>query len=462
MIEDKLKIQADFPLLPYKILHAGDLNCIYEAGNIRYIKCGNVELIRMIYTAVRDRHWGTIVPEISNEIITENETSFDISYTARYKSGDIHFEASIAISGKKDNKLSFSFEGSALSDFEKNRIGICILHPIPECAGKEVIITQPDEKIYKGIFPELISPHQPFKNIQKMQWQPAEGIAAEVMMSGDTFETEDQRNWSDNSYKTYSTPLELGYPIAIMKGATVQQQVLLSVKSDRFPKIGIRKNHDQSINIFPRQVHHHRVELYLFQPGWQSKFTGSVNEAEKDKVKLELIVFFDNQYEILNEFNAQIASATEYIYSILLLNKNAKVTPPELLQIGYASIKSKFPSLKVGYGTDRHFTELNRSRPENLPHDFVSFSLQPQAHSTDTRTIIENLESLPDIIKTIRSFTNKAIHISPVTLNERNVNGNNYTDSREAETDSRLHTHFGKRWFELFVENMAGVDCITL
>ena len=47
----------DVELLPSKTLKAGKLTCMYEAGNLRYIKWGNSEIIRMIYGAVRDENW---------------------------------------------------------------------------------------------------------------------------------------------------------------------------------------------------------------------------------------------------------------------------------------------------------------------------------------------------------------------------------------------------------------------
>jgi hypothetical protein len=441
MIEHRLQTHPDVPLLPYKILRAGDLTCILEAGNIRYITCGSTEVIRMIYPAVRGRNWITVIPVISDEILNQNENGYDISYNANYNSGDIHFVASIRISIEKNNTISFSYEGKALNDFQKNRIGICVLHPMKECTGKEVTITEPEGTSYKSIFPELISPHQLLKNIKKLQWQPAMEIDAEVKMSGDIFETEDQRNWGDNSFKTYSTPLEIPFPALIRKGETVQQQVLLSVvtkkKHTSIPRIGIRKNHDQSLPVLKImgdrfQVHHHRVELYLYQPGWTERLA----ESTKDKVKLELIVFFDNNYDVLEEFSNFISPFTEYIYSILLLDRNAEVTPPGLMEKGYTTIKTKFPSLQVGYGTDGYFANINRSRPGNLPHDFISFSSNPQAHATDTRTIIENLESYPSIIRTAKSFTNKRIHVSPLTINERSIPGSNEKDSREEKTSA--------------------------
>ena len=57
MIEKSFDITLDVQLLPYKIVKAGNLICIYEAGNLRYIKCGDTEIVRMIYGAVRNENW---------------------------------------------------------------------------------------------------------------------------------------------------------------------------------------------------------------------------------------------------------------------------------------------------------------------------------------------------------------------------------------------------------------------
>ena len=40
-------------------------------------------------------------------------------------------------------------------------------------------------------------------------------------MEGETFETEDQRNWSDASFKTYGTPLHLPFPVEVEEGTRV-------------------------------------------------------------------------------------------------------------------------------------------------------------------------------------------------------------------------------------------------
>jgi hypothetical protein len=53
------------------------------------------------------------------------------------------------------------------------------------------------------------------------------GTAFRLSFIGDVFETEDQRNWTDASFKTYSTPLSRPFPVSVAAGTVVRQSVLL-------------------------------------------------------------------------------------------------------------------------------------------------------------------------------------------------------------------------------------------
>jgi hypothetical protein len=59
-----------------KTLSAGSLKLTFEDGGLRKIKVGNVEVLRMIYMAVRDYNWGTILPDLRNLDIQEKPGCF--------------------------------------------------------------------------------------------------------------------------------------------------------------------------------------------------------------------------------------------------------------------------------------------------------------------------------------------------------------------------------------------------
>ena len=52
-------------------------------------------------------------------------------------------------------------------------------------------------------------------------------------MNGDVFEMEDQRNWSDASYKTYVRPLSLPWPYVMEQGVVNRQSVELSIERNQ-------------------------------------------------------------------------------------------------------------------------------------------------------------------------------------------------------------------------------------
>ena len=486
MMEGRLDILDDINLPGYKILRAGRLTCMYKAGNLRYIKSGDVEIIRMIYGALRNEDWETITPLITNEIIEEKNGGFKITYTATYTAKGIHYSAGFYIEGKADNIIIFSMKGIALNGFKKNRIGLCVLHPLKECCGKTVLITKPGEEIYESIFPALIAPYQPFKEVQKMKWQPCEDLYVQLDLTGDVFETEDQRNWSDSSFKTYCTPLDIPFPVWVKEGEELEQTVTLKVRgasekvsvthgrenksSAAFPKLGyarpLFKNSisRESLQLFKEYpFHHYRVEINMRHNTWEQELQTAFEVSVVLQTMLEFILFFDDSYEqAINAFLEKIKGFEQNIYSVLLLHPSHKVTTSEIMRFGYNCVKNTFPSIKVGYGTDAYFAELNRNRPGNLPHDFVSFSLTPQVHATDAISVTENLECQPDIIKTIKSFTDKAIHVSPVSLYKRK----NF-DATSGDTDIIKHVtpiqqnDFEKHWFENCVLQLSGADCIS-
>ena len=50
-----------------------------------------------------------------------------------------------------------------------------------------------------------------------------------ITFKGEIFEMEDQRNWSDASYKTYCRPLSRPMPYLIAAGETVKQEIEINL-----------------------------------------------------------------------------------------------------------------------------------------------------------------------------------------------------------------------------------------
>src|SRR5699024_8620095 len=97
--------------------------------------------------------------------------------------------------------LTIALELTTARDLLTNRAGLVVLHP-PALAGSELTVVHSSGDTTHTRFPSDIAPHQPAVDIVSL-----ESRGVRVAFEGDTFEMEDQRNWTDASYKTYSRPL---------------------------------------------------------------------------------------------------------------------------------------------------------------------------------------------------------------------------------------------------------------
>ena len=472
-------LEPDVPFLPVRLLKAGHISCYYEAGNLRYIKCGDTELVRMIYSAVRDENWDTLTMKISDEKVESTIDSFAISYKASYRSGGINYKANVLIEGS-GNIIRFTMQGEALSTFKKNRIGLCVLHPL-SCIGLPVRIIQPDGSVVESGFPRRVSPHQPFTDIRSMEWTTTSGVRAALKFEGEVFETEDQRNWTDASFKTYSTPLIIPFPATVDNGDKMEHTVTLTAvlpdtgsrthesmereEKISFPEIGycqreaaepLSEQEVKRLGMIP--LNHIRVTIRLYQDNWRDELAKAAAASKMTAATLQLVVYVDDRYEEIG--GALIEALGQFerlIASLLFLKKDKHVTPADVLQYYYRKIKNDFHSIRIGYGTDGHFADLNRNRPADLHYDFLAFSLHPQAHATDNRTILENLESQRYVIETLQSFTGgRPIHVSPITLTRRDD-----LDSPGKFADERQHTAFAACWTVMTIQCLATAQILT-
>ena len=447
---------------------AGPWTGIYEAGKLRYLRLGNCEILRMIYPAIRDQYWRTAPAQILSEKIQLEAQSFSIEYTARYQLEAVDFQAHYVFQGDAEGRLSVAMQGEALGDFQRNRIGLCVLHPIDTCAGEPVSIIHPDGSREASIFPSLISPHQPFIGVQGMEWSPASGLQVQLFFEGDIFETEDQRNWTDSSYKTYSTPLSIPYPVRVQKGETMLQKLILQAQSDAvpsmepepleikileqtyaFPKLGTDWNPGITAHTPALPLDFLNLLLKPDEPNWTEKLAAAAQTAKQHNKKLGLSVALTSKLDLAPLIQA-LAPLTDQIQQLCILSATDPVPAADLMEAAYEALKAHFPQVLIGLGTDGYFTQLNRNRPQTSTFDFLQFSPNPQVHAFDTRTIIENLSAQRDVVRTAQSFApGKAIHVAPITLRAR------HNPNPADAIDPRQHSLLAAAWTLLSIKYLA-------
>ena len=477
-------------------LSAGPLNLLYDTGTIRHIRYGGFPVLHQVYAAVRDQNWGTIAGEMSNHQLDVGESAFRIAYDMRHQSHGIDFIWHATIVGLADGTITFTFDGKANSDFFRNRIGFCVLHPM-SLAGKPCLIEHVDGSEQSGMFPELVSPHQPFFNIRAISHEVSPGVRLRVLMEGDTFEMEDQRNWTDASYKTYCTPLGLPFPVQISAGDRITQSITISLQGDAqvtetadsgsilitagektvmlcdlglgLPSHREMSSDDEIRRLKMLNLSHLRGEVRLYQPDAETQLRYALDYVEAVDTALELVVFVsDNAEDELRQLANNLSATKVALSRITVFHQSEKMTRRQWVELARKHL-SQF-DVPIGGGTDGFFTELNRNRPPADALDFVTYSINPQVHAFDNLSLIEALAGHRPTIATARSFSQgKPLIISPVTFKMRwNPNATGDAPPTPAgqlptQVDPRQMSLFGAGWTLGSIKYCAeaGVESVT-
>ena len=468
-------------------LRAGPLVMLFdpETANLRRIRLGKLEVLRNIYVAVRDRGWRTVPPKLSGMNLNRSADSFDLEFDVECREREIGFSWHGRIEGGQDGTVTFAMEGEALTDFLRNRIGFCVLHPIRECAGRPCSVEKVDGTREEGVFPERISPHQPFKNIRAISHEIAHGLLAEVRMEGDTFEMEDQRNWSDASYKTYCTPLSLPMPVKIAAGTRIRQSVTLSLAgippddpvieparstvvrvavTDQppatLPALGLAMAIDQGApgdteirRLLALNLAHLRVDLHPFDPDCADHFQAGQALAARLGIPLEAAVHLSDRADAeLAAVASECRRLKVTVARWLVFHRKEGSTSRPWVELARRRLGSVCPGAQLGAGTDGYFAEINRARPPAPILDVVCYPLVPQVHATDNATLVENLVPQSWIVTNAREFSGRPIAVTPVTLKSRRhssgLDQQSFlaTGRLPAGVDTRQLSLFGAGW----------------
>lgn len=421
-------------------LQAGEWSLEFRDGDLWHIRAAGVEAVERIYFALRDDQWGTIPFKISDPKTQTAGGGFTLSFDAEHESGGIRFKWRGEIEGRAEGVVRYHIAGEALSDFKRNRIGLCVHHPM-SCAGRAIAISHPDGKSDSAAFPRLISPHQPVLGIRAMRYPLAPGRAAEIEFAGDVWEMEDQRNWSDANFKTYPTPLALPYPVELKAGAKIEQTVEIRLRYEsagRAVPLGLTLDRTPPDPRNLERLHRLRIaHLRLEQP---ERFA----EAARWNLPIELALALDDDPE---RQLASLPAGQAPIARIIVYKQGEPVAAAKWI----AMVRGRFPNVPVIPGSNVYFAELNRNRTSDFSQG-LAFGLHPQVHAADDESIMANLASHDSMVETVKSFAGGVpLVLSPVLF------------GWPGTPDPRLRTGLGTAWTRGAIANFArlGVEAAT-
>jgi len=445
----------DVPLQQLRWLNAGPLTAALDGVDLRYVRLGDIELVRRIYVGVRDRNWDTL-PAVASELeVHDRPDSFDVHLSARHTGDDIDFSWHGHIAGTPDGHISYTFEGQAERDLFHNRIGLCVLHPWRESAGRPFRGETPDGPV-GGTLPQLVGPQRfengvlvpLFPSFTRLEIELAEGPVAVFEFAGDLFETEDQRNWGDASFKTYCTPLALGFPHELKQGQALSQTVTVHAEGEpeatarphrgrievgeptgaRVPAVGLAlaargPSEAEAALLAALGPAHLRADVHLADPAWPELLEQAMAACTRMNALLELALFLrPEDGAALERLREALAGAT--VARVLVLPEGARTatpeetTPPELVAL--VRERLALDGVPFAGGTDMHFCELNRTKPQVEAVDGVFWSVNPQVHAFDDVSLLESVEAEGEQVRAAKALAGgKQVFVGPVTLERR-------------------------------------------
>ena len=437
------------PPAKYETLTLGPVGFKLQDGAVRHICVGDVEILRNISFVVRDRNWGTISPKLHETGRVIRDTMIEVTFLAEYRNAGAVILVDLALTVTSNN-LTFLAKGRANGDFETNRAGFSVLHPA-HLAGSPVHIKHSDGTDTQAVFPDLIDPWRPFMDISKMSHD-YDGLSVELALSGDTFETEDQRQWGDASFKTYNRSLDLPWPYVIAHESGIEQSVTLSWRSGgsghhrkpvetqsghrRFPQTAlvITAQEVTRLAAMPECLDHIKPQRLL------CTIDGSIDDmaiqieqiaALQSKMPncfydLELIFPFKEsvKHELQGVSDAITRTGLTVASVLICPEVDRHSTPPGSpwpdcppLEDIHKTAAHLFAGIPRGGGMVSFFPELNRKRPPLTHLDFVTHGLCPIVHAADDLSVMETLENVSHITRSARAIiADRAYRIGPCTI----------------------------------------------
>ena len=445
----------------------------------------------------QDRNWTARPWVITGEEITDTGNSFTITYTARGTFDAEPFTMNVIISGEPDGTITYSMSGGASAPFIRNRLGLCVLHPIDGIAGQPCIVEDVSGAIEESLFPLAIAPNQPFLNMCSISHEVVPEVKATVRLTGETFESEDHRNWSDASFKTYCTPISLPFPVTVQAGDVIEQSLTLHLSGPAIyqashaprpatitvglpssrqplPRIGFQIDtdshaltHGEVEHLRPLHPAHIRIDIDAASPDALGRLEEGLRQAKAMGTRLVPAVFATDPAQ-LDLFRRQADEHAADIDHWLIFDPTTKVTPANLIT---AARDYLGPHVIIGAGTNLYFTELNRGRPDPDVADILTFSINPQVHASDDETIVQNLQTLQVIATNARAICGSArISVGPVTLRPRFNPNATAPDLDFSNTplpsavDARQSSGLGAAWTAISIKYLAEpgtIDSIT-
>ncbi|MDM4761543.1 hypothetical protein QT381_00780 [Galbitalea sp. SE-J8] len=330
-------------------------------------------------------------------------------------------------------------------DFDRNRIGLVALHPLT-VAGSPLRVRHPSGATTETAFPVHVAPDQPARDISGLTWRVG-NREHRLRFDGDVFEMEDQRNWTDASFKTYSTPLERPAPVMQRAGTTVHQSLVLASEpapsAERATRLAASPPEPPIVRFQPTDRPVPAIGIatttHWSGHGW-SRRASPASTPQLDFVLVEVDARADSVRGALERATGEANGApldvrivaddashveravaelpAQGVVRVGVFSARTHATEPALWAALQGFVRRRALDVELIAGTRGHFAELNRLPVGAVPEDVaMTFGASPQVHERSRAQLVESLAVQGTVTgEAARIAKGAAVHVGPVTL----------------------------------------------
>lgn len=471
------------PLALRRVIQDEHISFGLETPFAREVSVDGITVAQTITFSVRDKKWGTVESSDWTSQVEQRDGCISIELQGRFTSDDIDVDAVVTIRTDPGGSFTYGVKATALRDFERARIGICVMHPA-DLSGQRLDITTPDGG-YSTRFPVDVSPSREITNIVSMRHPLGDGRDVLFKFEGDLFEFEDQRNWTDASYKTFCTPLGLPWPVWVRSGDTIEQQLTISTAGQMLsplaktsvsqsdvvelrvdldahgkisPSIGVGCDIDHDAILAARTLgtRHIRVSIDAGSNTATADLAAVAEALDGSETEIELEIVAHSPSDVA-AVQASIGQLADRLTRAFVFDRKTQITSKEYGE-AIDDLKS-VTGATVGGGSGTNFGAINFNAADMAfdSLDVLTFPMSPQVHYMDHFSFIKNLEAQAVVAANGRRLAhNGRLSIGPVTFMPRRA-------GEPLARDPRSASLLGAAWTVASLSELieSGADSLT-
>jgi hypothetical protein len=217
-----------------RVEHAGFTVDLAPAA-IRNLTFEGAQIIDLLYAAIRPEDWSTLTADQHNEDVQLSGEDCIITINDIYL-GALHGKTILTL--RPGGRFTVRYQLVGLGKFAINRWGISFCLDTGDWMGSKVLADEDSHVLSKEIAPQRVIDGITkgiFPAANSLHFTAPDQRSLKVISAGRLLEAEDQRNWTDNTYKIYSGSLGEPRPFLIEEGVNWEQTVEFEVTPPAAP-----------------------------------------------------------------------------------------------------------------------------------------------------------------------------------------------------------------------------------